>query len=175
MTARSPAEERKRPIPRWRRVGPLLVALVAAGALAAACSGGSHRAASSFSNAASAQSSARASGLLYASCIRAHGVPNYPDPPPGQPLGNARNFKTDPQIESAAQACQSDLPNPSGIPKKDVNPQQELTFARCMRAHGITDFPDPQSGGGFDIPANININSPQYAAAGDACGRSNGS
>ena len=40
-----------------------------------------------------------------------------------------------------------------------------------MRAHGIKDFPDPNSQGGIGISSSsgINPNSPQYAAANRAC------
>ena len=77
--ARFSAKGRKPAIPRWRRVGPLAVVLVAVAALAAACGGGSKNTASSSPNAASAQSSASQSGVLFASCMRAHGVSNFPD------------------------------------------------------------------------------------------------
>ncbi len=44
-----------------------------------------------------------------------------------------------------------------------------LAYARCMRAHGITDFPDPNAQGGFSAPAGVNVNSPQYTAAYGHC------
>ena len=52
-----------------------------------------------------------------------------------------------------------------------ASPQEEaLKFAECMRSHGITDFPDPSSGGGFIFPASRGIiQSPQFQAAQKAC------
>jgi hypothetical protein len=44
-----------------------------------------------------------------------------------------------------------------------------LAYAACMRSHGLPDFPDPDSSGGFAMPANIDPNSPQYQKAANAC------
>jgi len=46
-----------------------------------------------------------------------------------------------------------------------------LKFAGCMRSHGIRNFPDPGSGGGFVIPKNAGIDpqSASYQAAQKAC------
>lgn len=39
-----------------------------------------------------------------------------------------------------------------------------------MRSHGVTDFPDPNSAGGYDLRSrNIDRNSPQYQSAASAC------
>jgi hypothetical protein len=186
MTTRSPAERTKRRVPRWRAVGPLVAVLVAVAALAAACGGGgSHHAASSSSNGAivhssngtSASSSARQSGVLYTDCMRSHGITDFPDPLPGggYDLPQGVDFKSNPDWQSAQQACQDDLPGggPSGKQgNSKVNIPEELTFAACMRAHGITDFPDPNSQGVIQIanPAGIlDPDSPQFEAAQNAC------
>jgi len=46
-----------------------------------------------------------------------------------------------------------------------------LAYSQCMRSHGITNFPDPNSSGGISISpsSGINPNSPQYEAAASAC------
>lgn len=44
-----------------------------------------------------------------------------------------------------------------------------LAYAACMRSHGLPDFPDPDSSGGFPMPGNIDPNSPRYQAAANAC------
>ncbi len=44
------------------------------------------------------------------------------------------------------------------------------TFAGCMRAHGVTNFPDPQPGGGFNFSSNMNVSSPAFQSANKACG-----
>jgi len=46
-----------------------------------------------------------------------------------------------------------------------------VRFAACMRAHGVTDYPDPLPGGGFNIPSAINPQSTTFLAAANACGK----
>ena len=53
---------------------------------------------------------------------------------------------------------------------------QLLAYARCMRSHGISDFPDPTTtGGGISISqhggpgSDLNRNNPTYEAAHQAC------
>jgi hypothetical protein len=66
---------------------------------------------------------------------------------------------------------------PVGDPSGGATPLAEgLTYARCMRSHGVSNFPDPvatPSGGyGFRMPLGpnrINPQSPAYVAAGEAC------
>jgi hypothetical protein len=179
-TTQSPAEGRKRATARWRRAGALVVVLVAVAALAAACgSGGSHPAASSSQNGTSTPLSSSQSGVLFASCIRAHGVPDFPDSAvsvnDGQVELNVPGYlKSEPQFQSALRACQKDLPGGGSAAKtQHVSIQQELNYAHCMRSHGITNFPDPLPSGGFNITGNTN--SPQFKAADNACRSTRGS
>ena len=72
-------------------------------------------------------------------------------------------------------ACGSGSPNnpgssgSSGPNSSQTQLQQEaLNFSRCMRSHGVSGFPDPSPGGGFDI-AGINRSSPAFEAAQAAC------
>jgi hypothetical protein len=49
-----------------------------------------------------------------------------------------------------------------------------LKLSECMRAHGISNFPDPNSSGGIQISgggpgSGLDPNSPQFAAAQKAC------
>lgn len=48
-----------------------------------------------------------------------------------------------------------------------------LAYSRCMRSHGITDFPDPSGKGELAIQAHpgsdLNPKNPQFAAADRAC------
>lgn len=52
---------------------------------------------------------------------------------------------------------------------------QAVKFSACMRSHGITNFPDPTSGGGINIQLNagsgINPSSPGFEAAQSACSK----
>jgi hypothetical protein len=56
------------------------------------------------------------------------------------------------------------------LPSASSVQEEALEFAECMRSNGITDFPDPSSGGGFLFPASSGtIQSPQFQAAQKAC------
>ncbi len=46
-----------------------------------------------------------------------------------------------------------------------------VKYSDCMRSHGVPNFTDASAGGGFDIPAGINTQSPAYTAARQTCGR----
>ena len=93
--------------------------------------------------------------------MRSHGVPNFPDPPStGEiPKGSAQEFGvTSSQYQAAETACRHLFPATGGsiqlcettgdCPQAVV--QQALTvmrkYARCMRAHGVPNFPDPTIG-----------------------------
>lgn len=43
-----------------------------------------------------------------------------------------------------------------------------LAYAHCMRTHGVLEFPDPSSTGA-STPGNIDLSSPQFQAARQAC------
>jgi hypothetical protein len=57
--------------------------------------------------------------------------------------------------------------------QKRENIGQALKYSGCMRAHGITSFPDPiVSNGGTGVGFRVNrpdTNSPQFQAAAQAC------
>jgi hypothetical protein len=44
-----------------------------------------------------------------------------------------------------------------------------IAYAKCMRKNGLADFPDPQSGGGLQLPAGIDPNSDKFKKADAAC------
>jgi hypothetical protein len=164
------------------RLAVLIAGPLACGLLAAACgtsgSGGPPVASISSSPSASATSpgSAKASTLAYARCMRAHGISNFPDPDANGNLQLNADAGSDldpnnPQFKAADSACKSLLPPPQAAPK-DLK-AKTLKYARCMRAHGISDFPDPKPDGTLQIQAtpgsDLDPNNPQYKAAHDAC------
>ena len=56
------------------------------------------------------------------------------------------------------------------LPSSASPQEQALEFAECMRSHGIADFPDPSSGGGFTFSASPGIiHGPHFQAAQNAC------
>lgn len=164
--------------PRLRLRGLVAVAILAIGAalVLAACGGGGSpqgAAGGSTSGNGSSQASTSGSGALkFAECMRAHGISNFPDPPssggPQQaPSGLSPNS---PQFLSAESACAhyEKGGNPASNPQ---NQQQLLKYAQCMRTHGVTNFPDPNSSGGFSSSpgSNLNPNSSQFQSAMQVC------
>ncbi len=117
--------------------------------------------------------------LKYAVCMRTHGYPTMPDPVPAQGGGYAfKGYDTpgginpnSPQYQSAAKACQKDVP-PS---LANLTPAQSAAYAlkytECMRSHGEPNFPEPNAKGLISItPTGImDPNSPQYERAEKAC------
>ncbi len=89
---------------------------------------------------------ARAKAVKFSACMRTHGVEDFPDP-------NAENdfdygiSVSDVVWGRAIAACKS--LQPPGTFSADRTPEQQsdgLRFAECIRAHGVTDFPDPVNG-----------------------------
>jgi hypothetical protein len=119
----------------------------------------------------------------FSACMRSHGVTNFPDPIVHSSAGSQSiGIKVDPSetsspaFKSAQQACQHFMPAPSPAQQaaeSRAHAEHLLAFARCMRAHGVTSFPDPNSQG--DIPmsllarAGINIHLPNVISAARAC------
>jgi hypothetical protein len=46
-----------------------------------------------------------------------------------------------------------------------------LGFSKCMRSHGVPDFPDPSPGGGIQLSSGMNPFSPSFEAAQASCRR----
>lgn len=55
-------------------------------------------------------------------------------------------------------------------PTTGSQPQKgPVAFANCMRSHGVSDFPDPNSNGTLLLPQGTEVNSPQFQSARQAC------
>ncbi len=114
-------------------------------------------------------STSAVSGFQFAQCMRAHGVPNFPDPGPGgyrvRPLSGI-NLQS-PNAESAFNACQKHLPQSGHPPPVPASVRrQEVEFAQCMRAHGVPNFPDPDANGDIQFPIDSPIpKSPAFQRA----------
>ena len=121
--------------------------------------------------------------VAYSACMRAHGVPNFPDPKISTngnevkvAIGVTPAITGNPHFKSAQQACNKLLPG--GGPGEGSNHQitpseqaQYLKAAACIRSHGVPTFPDPTfSGGGVHIDhQGLNESSPVFKAAVHAC------
>ncbi|MGB9113524.1 MAG: hypothetical protein WCF24_12475 [Acidimicrobiales bacterium] len=113
--------------------------------------------------------------LKFAQCARKKGLSNFPDPPyrAGE-LDNLGYTKYSPQMEKADRECHA-LALASGFVESKAEIeyylQQDLKTSECMRAHGVTDFPDPSSKGGGPWPLNQStLNQPDYSSAAKVCG-----
>jgi hypothetical protein len=84
--------------------------------------------------------------VKFAECMRANGVPHFPDP---SAKGDF-NFGVDVSkavFGKAVNACKA-LEPPGALSAKRTAKQQSasLRFAECVREHGVKDFPDPANG-----------------------------
>jgi hypothetical protein len=109
-------------------------------------------AAQAIGSAAPAAGDALAQALAYAQCMRANGVPEWPDPDSHgvfdkSLIKRAAPDRT-PQLDAAFNACENLLPTSMRGPTP-AEVQQAWTDARsflqCMRALGVTNAPDPAS------------------------------
>lgn len=91
--------------------------------------------------------------LRYAQCMREHGMTWFPDPQPGGRLTIRTPKGMDPKKMAAAEkACRQYAPNGGAGPKADpVAIEQARQMAKCMRANGVPNFPDPNPDGGLAI------------------------
>lgn len=66
----------------------------------------------------------------------------------------------------AITACGGSSPKKS---TRAANRSAFLSFSECMRSHGVTNFPDPSTEGGIQLPAGMNPAAPSFRAAQRAC------
>ncbi len=119
--------------------------------------------------------------LKLSECMRANGVPNFPDPN-GQ--GVIQGSGIDPnssQFQKAQQTCAAKLGGGKGTRSPAQQAQAEaaaLAFSKCMRSHGVSGFPDPQFGSGGEIRISLHASagsgldpgSPIFQKAQQTCG-----
>jgi len=167
------------PWPRRARAAAVITVMAAAALLAAACSGSPSSTGSGGSP--TAGGSANSSpAVAYSRCVRAHGVPNFPDPDsngqlPKEAAVRALREVSDSRAKAATNACANLNPAEQGSPTLTAPEQQDyLRAAACMRSHGITNFPDPTFPGGHvegAIPASIDTKSRQFTQAAQTCSK----
>lgn len=94
--------------------------------------------------------------LAFVGCMRDHGIVDMPDPVPGDTSGRSAvryaldvlGKGLDQTFQTALSACQSLLPPLPPPPTPDPDEiEARRQFAKCMRDHGVSDFPDPQPDG----------------------------
>ena len=155
---------------RGRRAGMLVTALAGVTLLAAACSGGPRPATAG-------RTEIYQKALAYAKCMRSHGEPSWPDPTSNGTFETGIDLNT-PQARSAHGACMYLMPASGGhvsAAQLQEDERAALKQSACMRAHGITNFPDPvmRPNGGNTVhistASGIDPHSPQFQAASRAC------
>lgn len=163
---------------------PLLGAILCSVAIAACGSSGT--------SPGSAGSTRASRGIKFADCMRANGVPGFPDPSAGgfgfhiQEGSGIDPFS--PSFKAARAACGKLLPGggPGAAHPSAQAKAQMVQVSQCMRQHGISGFPDPTlsppvnvagysqvigRGGVFvAVPNTINTGSPAFRQAAAACG-----
>jgi hypothetical protein len=122
--------------------------------------------------------------LAYSKCMRSHGVSDFPDPSSNGTfqIQTGPGTGLDPQsatFQNADKACKSLRPAGQGGPgaMSAADKQKLINFSKCMRAHGVPDFPDPtfgSNGGSVSIngsggSSDLDPNSPAFQAAMKAC------
>jgi hypothetical protein len=163
--------------------------LAAAALLAAGCGGGSKAPgianigtsttdSSSSSGGSGSDGTKARNGAAFSSCMRAHGIRNFPDPSSSGNLEINPSMGINPDsatFQAAQKACQKklDIKPPSAAEQARMQ-EQALKFSACMRAHGVPKFPDPTfSNGGMRVKieagSGIDPSSPQFQAAQKAC------
>jgi hypothetical protein len=162
----------------------ILASVVAIGAfslLAAGCGGArSPGVATVASSTTGATTTTTQNGLLaFSQCMRSNGMPNFPDP---QRFVGGNVKLTIHQLapsQAALSACDHLLPTNGGSGSQETAQQQRtqladgLSFARCMRSHGVSRFPDPTSQGQLTVEMvqaqGIDIHSPAVLQAVQTC------
>jgi hypothetical protein len=140
----------------------------------AACGGGHHA-----ESRASVDQRALVVLRQLARCVRAHGIPSFPDPQVGGD-GVPRLPDSAPRVPpSTQQQCRTitarippDYTSTTPVSTDDF--QKLLQLARCIRQHGIPDWPDPNRLGEFPIDQHIQQGGKRlFVPAVHACARLN--
>jgi hypothetical protein len=122
-----------------------------------------------------------ARGVEFADCMRSHGVSNFPDPTRAGggiqlPQGSS------PALEAAVRECGALQPGGEGGPPAPTAAELHAAraFAQCMRARGLSQFPDPLTTYGpgltlgrgeyFPVSSSTDVQSPAVRQAAKACG-----
>ncbi len=117
-------------------------------------------------------------GVRYTACMRAHGVPKYPDPDAHGVITITISTALDPSsplFQSAEGDCRQLIPAEKGLSaaKEQQFKARMLAFAACMRSHGVPNYPDPTFGSGGVTQRSggngMDPNSPIFRAAQKNC------
>jgi hypothetical protein len=170
--------------PRRVVVGLALAALASVALIAAGCGGDSDSPGVALAPSGTTATQPSEAGdsesdnpIAFSACMRAHGVPDFPDPKvtSGGEITSIPDSDS-PRFTAALNSCRYLLPD-GGVSSPEQQAQEQaalLKFAACVRAHGVPEFPDPTvAGGRARFPEDaIPRSSPRFGAAKKACRQS---
>ena len=144
--------------------GAVACVSIALGLALAACGSSGHPAIATTGHTTDASGQSRLEAVVQ--CLRAHGVPNFPDPVYDPSTGTWHYGDYRPDIpQSAEQACEH--LDPSAVSPSPPVPQAQfqalLQLARCIRQHGVPAWPDPNPQGQFPLPPQLLTKTPSPA------------
>ena len=145
------------------------------------------------SSGSTAPAAAGSGPLAFAKCMRTNGVPNFPDPNPerGGLFSLAGINPSSPAFRAAQEKCQKLMGGGPPVPGSTTHASPQtlaklVRIARCMRQHGVPQFPDPRTtvpsrpagineitdfdGAVLLFPSTMNLQAPAYKQALTACG-----
>lgn len=124
----------------------------------------------------------------WAACMRRHGDPGQPDPTIDSdknihitiPLdGQHTNQLASSEAHGSTGPCASyELAAQKALrggqpPQKQPTMAQQLSYAKCMRVHGVPKFPDPNGSGNTDV-GSLDPTGPVFLHADKVCSKQNG-
>jgi hypothetical protein len=112
--------------------------------------------------------------------MHSHGVSHFPDPNASGAISKdeIRPLVSSPQFKVAQTACENVMPASGLGPQRTAQQMRvlmadALSFARCMRNHRVSRFPDPTAEGELSVPmveaAGIDVHSPAFLQAVQSC------
>ena len=153
------------------RPAAVLIATAALVLLAAAC-GGTPSSTGAGRSPSAGKATSSPSAVAYSRCMRSHGVPDFPDPgSSGIPKVSPQQLGVASSRWQAAQSACAQLLRPTQHQARQILTGM-LNFARCMRSHGVPNWPDPSTDSSgqpvFNIPG-IDPDSPRVSNTADEC------
>jgi hypothetical protein len=176
MNDRSRVGRRTRRVwPPAARTAAALIATTSLALLVSGCGGASNAGGPTTS-----ESTSSPEMLAFSRCMRSHSVPNFPDPNSSGELPKnqlAQLAASNPQFPAAHRACEHLLPNGGQPTPAQVRQawNDMRNFARCMRSHGVPNWPDPTATSPqdqrpfFHTPASIDPTAPEITTKIRAC------
>ena len=161
----------------------ILVPIAALALIVAGCGGGGNTSGVAHVSTTASTAAAGANGLVgFSQCMRANGVPSFPDPQ-HYTGGNAKLTihayqSSSPHFDAAMSACDHLLPSGPGGNQQTAAQLRtqladELSFAKCMRSHGVARFPDPTAQGELSVAMvqaqGVDVHSPAVLRTVQTC------